>query len=312
MPGPATTAAPDGVLVVDKPGGMTSHDVVSRVRRALGTREVGHAGTLDPMATGVLVVLVGQGTKLAPYLTAADKGYRATVRLGVATDSLDADGAETERRPVAEGALEPAEIERAMTLERARTEQSPPVVSAIKIAGVASHAMARRGQSVALADRPVRVDRLVALAIRRGPPELDLELVCAKGYYVRALARDLAASLGTVGHLGALRRLHSGAFTLADAVALEPLDGSVFRARLVPIEHAAARALPTVALTEEGTHKATQGKRLAGSDALAPFPDGPSAWLDAQGLLVAIGAPALDDVGGARVLRGFHRGDAHG
>lgn len=288
------------MLVVDKPRGPTSHDVVARMRRMLHTHEVGHAGTLDPMATGVLVVLVGEATKLAPYLTAEDKAYRATVRLGVATTSLDAEGDVIETRPV----MQPSRdvVERAMDVERKRTEQVPPSVSAIKVRGVAAHRKTRRGEVVELAARTVGVRSLDALAIRENPPEIDLEVVAAKGYYVRALARDLAASLGTVGHLVALRRLRSGAFDLEETTPLDALDETRARAALLPLATAASRALPTVRLTSTGATKARQGKTLSNDDALDPIPEAASAWLDEAGALVAIGR--MHD-GIARVLRGM-------
>ena len=298
---PRRTAQVHGVIVVDKPRGPTSHDVVSRVRKAMDTREVGHAGTLDPMATGVLVVLVGQGTKLAPYLTNEDKAYRATVRLGAATTTLDAEGQTTETRAVP--TLDAAVLERAIDPERARTEQVPPDVSAIKIDGVAAHAKVRRGEAIDLAPRAVAVRSLLVTNVRPDPPEIDLEVVCSKGYYVRALARDLAASLGTVGHLVALRRTRSGAFRVEDAVALEPLDGDRLRGALVAVADAAARALPTVRLTPTGAIKARQGKILDNDDALDPIPDAPSAWLDDRGGLVAVGERRE---GVPRVLRGFN------
>ena len=298
---PRRTAQVHGVIVVDKPRGPTSHDVVSRVRKAMDTREVGHAGTLDPMATGVLVVLVGQGTKLAPYLTNEDKAYRATVRLGAATTTLDAEGQTTETRAVP--TLDAAVLERAIDTERARTEQVPPDVSAIKIDGVAAHAKVRRGEAIDLAPRAVAVRSLLVTNVRPDPPEIDLEVVCSKGYYVRALARDLAASLGTVGHLVALRRTRSGAFRVEDAVALEPLDGDRLRGALVAVADAAARALPTVRLTPTGAIKARQGKILDNDDALDPIPDAPSAWLDDRGGLVAVGERRE---GVPRVLRGFN------
>jgi len=295
------TAKVHGVLVVDKPRGPTSHDVVSRVRKGLGTRDVGHAGTLDPMATGVLVVLVGEATKLAPYLTAEDKAYRATLRLGTATTTLDAEGTPTEARDVP--TLDAAAIERALDVERARVEQVPPQVSAIKIDGVAAHAKVRRGEAIELAPRPVAVRSLVALNMRENPPEIDLEVVASKGYYVRALARDLAASLGTVGHLVALRRLRSGSFVVGEAIALDPVDGDRLRAALVPVAAAAARALPSVRLTADGVTRARQGKILTNDDALDSIPDAPSAWLDDRGGLVAVGARRD---GTPRVLRGFN------
>ncbi len=310
---------PSGVLVVDKPRGPTSHDVVARVRRALGTREVGHAGTLDPMATGVLVVAVGEATKLVPWLTAHDKAYRATLRFGEATRSFDAEGEIVERRPpdealqatlaaAARGELDEA-LTRALDVERARAEQIPPAVSAIKVDGVASHKRVRQGDEVELASRPVAVRSLRVLAARVDPPELDVELEVGKGYYVRAFARDLAASLGSVAHLVALRRLASGPFRVEEAVALEP---STLAAGRVPLAAAVTRVLATATLTEDGVLRARQGKRLSEADFSAAPPaeaasasasaSAPCAWLDPAGELVAIGELDGDAF---RVVRGF-------
>ncbi|HZO15709.1 MAG TPA: tRNA pseudouridine(55) synthase TruB, partial [Polyangiaceae bacterium] len=172
----------NGVLVVDKPAGMTSHDVVARVRRVLSERRVGHAGTLDPMATGVLVVMVGEATKLAPWLTRDDKRYRATVELGIATATLDAEGEVTARAPLpAWWTTDEAEarVAAALAVERARTEQLPPVFSAIKVAGRPAHARTRAGEEVTLAARRVVVHAIEVVA--RGSNTLELELLVSKG-----------------------------------------------------------------------------------------------------------------------------------
>jgi tRNA pseudouridine55 synthase len=278
---------PTGVVVVDKPSGMTSHDVVIKVRRALQTREVGHAGTLDPMATGVLVIAVGEATKLVPWLTAHDKAYDATIKLGVGTASLDADGevVETREVPTLDG------LERAIEQEKARTEQIPPIVSAIKVGGVASHERVRRGEEIELPPRPVEVHSLEVVRVES--PEIDVRVSCAKGYYVRSLARDLAERLGTVGHLTKLRRTRSGPFTLADAA-----DLSSLRERMLPLTAAAERALGTDELTAEGVIRARYGKTLAAEHFVTPpTPGVPRAWVH-EGVLVAVGD-------GEKVLRGF-------
>jgi tRNA pseudouridine55 synthase len=282
---------PDGVVVIDKPRGPTSHDVVARVRKLLKTRAVGHAGTLDPMATGVLVVAVGEGTKLVPWLTAADKAYVATVRLGIGTDTLDAEGQITETRdvPPLDG------LEAALTVERARTLQVPPAFSAIKIDGVRSHELARKGEAVQHEPRPVEVRRLEVLAVREA--ELDLRVEAAKGYFVRSLARDLAASLGTVGHLTALRRVQTGAFYIAEAVALDALAP----ASLLRLDAAAAKALPVSILDADAVKAAGHGQRVPREHMRDPH-DGPSAWLDESGRLIAVGELGPE---GGRVLRGF-------
>jgi tRNA pseudouridine55 synthase len=204
----------DGIILIDKPSGCTSHDVVSRMRRSLGTREVGHAGTLDPMATGLLVLLVGEATKLSQYLTADSKEYRATVRFGAITDSLDADGV------VIQASDAPApthdQVERAISSMVGAMEQIPPMVSAIKRDGVAIYERARRGEIVEMTPRSVVLEHARVLAVREG--ECDLEVRVSKGFYVRSLARDLAASLGTLGYLSALRRTRSGVFSVDDAL----------------------------------------------------------------------------------------------
>lgn len=282
------------MLVIDKPSAMTSHDVIARVRRVLGTRQAGHAGTLDPMATGVLVTLLGEATKLAPYLTAADKEYEATILLGAETDTLDADGRVVREAPVPEGWH--TSLEAALAHERARMLQDPPIFSAIHAGGERAHERARRGESPTLAPRPVRVSSMIASS--KAEREVHLRLVVSKGYYVRALARDSAVHLGTVGHLVALRRLRAGLFSLADAVTLAALDASTPRLSLAV---AAARALPTATLTESGVAHARAGRRVPLAD-LSTHAPGEHAWLASDGSLVAIGS--IQDEGG-RVTRGF-------
>jgi tRNA pseudouridine55 synthase len=300
-----------GVLVVDKPRGPTSHDVVARIRRIFKTREVGHAGTLDPMATGVLVLALGEATKLVPYLTNAAKVYEARLELGRETDTLDAMGRVTEERALDAGLLEALDagvsplaprIAGAVAAELARTSQEPPRFSAIQENGERAHARARRGESFVLEERAVRVHRLVVTAMGVAPaPWLALRVKADKGYYVRSLGRDLAHALGTVGHLVALRRIDSGGFTVDEACALD-VDPEVLRARLLPLAAAARRALPAVTLTELGVREARFGRRVQRADLEGDVPLGaPSAWFDGDGALVAIGI--LEEDG--RVLRGF-------
>ncbi|WP_159793391.1 tRNA pseudouridine(55) synthase TruB [Puerhibacterium puerhi] len=225
---PRRPTAPDGLLVVDKPAGWTSHDVVGRVRRLAGTRKVGHAGTLDPMATGVLVVGVGRATRLLTYVVGADKAYDATVRLGVGTTTDDAEG-EATARPGAAG-LTDAAIAAAVADLTGDIHQVPTAVSAIKVDGRRAYARVRAGEEVELAARPVTVRRFEVLAARAGDADgvpvldLDVEVVVSSGTYVRALARDLGAALGTAGHLTALRRTRVGGHTLAAARTLEQLE----------------------------------------------------------------------------------------
>jgi tRNA pseudouridine55 synthase len=297
----ARVTGPSGVLAIDKPRGPTSHDVVARLRRALGTRRVGHGGTLDPMASGVLVVLVGEATKLAPYVTGHDKRYVARVSLGAATDTLDAEGRVTERgevpgdvraaiAAVAGGAGASGPLLEALLAEKARATQIPPVYSAIQIGGRRSYDLARAGEVVELAPRDVAVREVRVTDARAEGDDvwLDLELAVSKGYYVRSLARDLGARLGAHAHLAALRRTASGPFTEARAIAADASREALLAAA-IPLAVAARDALPWGELTEEGAPRARAGKRLAASDFRAPPGPGPAAWLDATGALVAIG-----------------------
>lgn len=286
-----------GVLLIDKPRGPTSHDVVGKVRRALRTREVGHGGTLDPMATGLLVVLVGTATRLEPYVSGGDKTYETTVRLGVGTDTLDADGTVTATVAAPEG-IE-ARLADAVQLERERTLQVPPSVSAIHVDGRRAHERVRAGETVTIAAREVHVRDLRVDAVVRGDRWLDVSLSVrtTKGYYVRALARDLGESLGLPAHLVALRRVASGAFSVADATTL---DGDL-AAAICSVNDAVARLMPVVALTDAGAARARQGKLLAADDFAGAPGDGPEAWMLGDEI-VAIGRREAD---GFKVARGF-------
>ncbi|WWR59723.1 tRNA pseudouridine(55) synthase TruB [Saccharopolyspora sp. SCSIO 74807] len=223
-------AVPPGLLIVDKPAGMTSHDVVSRVRRIMGTRKVGHAGTLDPMATGVLVLGLERATKLLGHLALDTKAYLATIRLGVATSTDDAEGevlSSTDPSGVAEQAIRDGIAELTGELQ-----QVPSAVSAVKVNGKRAYELARAGQEVELDARPVTVSRFDLLALRPESDdpdagavlELDVLVECSSGTYVRALARDLGQRLGVGGHLGRLRRSRVGPFGLATARTLDQLE----------------------------------------------------------------------------------------
>jgi tRNA pseudouridine55 synthase len=310
----AAALPPSGVLLLDKPRGPTSHDVVAKVRRALGTRAVGHAGTLDPMATGLLVVLVGEGTKLSSHLSGADKRYRASILLGVGTDSLDADGQVTERANVTDALREEvlatasglpgARVTAAIARERERKEQIPPAVSAIHVDGERAHALARRGEAPELPARSVEVLSLEATGAEPHPDGvvLEIELHVSKGYYVRALGRDLGLALGVPAHLIALRRLASGAFSVDEAVSLEP-PGEL-RERMITVANAATRALASSELAPSGVEKARCGKRLLTADFEGAPSPGLSAWMH-HGELIALGELAE---GEGRVSRGFPPG----
>jgi tRNA pseudouridine55 synthase len=301
-----------GILVIDKPKGPTSHDVVARLRKALGTRAVGHAGTLDPAATGVLVIAIGEGTKLVPYLTAEKKRYLATVTFGSATTTLDAEGDVVATAPIPDAlaaelraiATRPTDlgpsIAAALDVERARREQIPPAFSAIKTGGQTAHARARRGEEVTLSPRPVTLDRVDVIGARDAT--LDLELLVSKGYYVRALARDLGETLGVPAHLSALRRLASGHFTLDEALPLSASAEELSDA-MRTIADAAKRTLPHCQLTETGLRRARHGQRLAEDDFDSPPAGDFTAWLAPTGELVAIGRLTKD--GDFQVERGF-------
>ena len=291
---------PDGVLVVDKPGKATSHDIVAQARRIFGTRDVGHAGTLDPMATGVLLLLFGEATKLSGFLTRDRKRYRATVSFGRATDTLDADGRTTEEAPVTPDRLSEQAVTEALQQEQSRLSQVPPAVSAIKVDGKRSYALARAGQAPELAEREVRVETLSL--IQRGESELTIEVEASKGYYVRALARDLGLALGLPAHLSALRRLASGRFELADAATWPAASD----ARLVSTAEAAQRALPSAVLNETGERRARLGQVVDPADFIrlseAPISE-TAAWFSQSGALIALGEQRAG--GEFRVVRGF-------
>jgi tRNA pseudouridine55 synthase len=251
--------AEPGLVVVDKPGGMTSHDVVSRVRRIVGTRKVGHAGTLDPMATGVLVLGVDRATRLLGHLMLTDKAYAATVRLGVATTTDDAEG-EVVATASAAG-LDEGTVRAAFATQVGDLLQVPTAVSAIKVDGKRAYQRVRDGEEVELAARPVTVHSLDVLDVRAGGDtvDVDVELRCTSGTYVRAVARDVGALLGVGGHLTALRRTAVGPYDLAVARTLEELaeDGAV-----LPIAAAARAAFPAVDLDEQAAGDVRVGRPL--------------------------------------------------
>ena len=221
-----------GILAIDKPAGMTSHDVVDRVRRVTGERRVGHAGTLDPMATGLLVVLVGPATRLAPYLTAAEKTYDARIVFGAETDTDDAEGRVTATAPVPDEVGDPFFAAGTVASLVGTHEQVPPAFSAIKRGGVTAYEAARKGEALELEPRTIEVDRRRLLGVECvGEYAWDVEFAVSKGTYIRALARDLGRALDTAAHLGALRRTRSGTLALAQAHTLEERRGHRRRAR---------------------------------------------------------------------------------
>jgi len=299
-----------GLLLVDKDRGMSSHDVVARARRALQTKRVGHIGTLDPMATGLLVLAIGEATKLVAHLTEHDKHYTCTVRLGVETASLDADGSPTSSAPVPP--LTPSLIEELCRDLEARTSQVPPVVSAIRVDGERSYTRARRGETVALPARVVQLHSLALVALR--PNELELSVHCGKGFYVRALARDLAYGLGTVGHLVELRRTHIGADDVRDAVDSTLLEQAsrgddvaraTIRQRVIPLQQACDR-IEQVLLNEVGADHASHGRAVPHEcvEGVLPAVDRVVVLLDDARRPVALGRVLADAI---KISRGFVR-----
>ncbi|WP_433503331.1 tRNA pseudouridine(55) synthase TruB [Pseudonocardia halophobica] len=256
MPARSGPAPDPGLVIVDKPGGLTSHDVVARLRRILRTRKVGHAGTLDPMATGVLVCGVERGTKLLGHLALDTKAYTATIRLGAATTTDDAEG-EVVSTADASG-VEDGAIASGMAALTGEILQVPSSVSAIKIDGKRAYARVRAGETVEIPARPVTVSEFELLE-RRGA-DLDVVVSCSSGTYVRALARDLGAALGVGGHLTALRRTRVGPFDLGHARTLEELEAAPGLS--LDLDAAVATAFPRLDVDAGGATDVSHGKRL--------------------------------------------------
>ena len=250
------TTAPDGVVVVDKPGEWTSHDVVARMRKLAGTRRVGHAGTLDPMATGVLIVGVGRATKLLGYLAANDKEYDATIRLGVTTTTEDAEGEEVARVDASNVGDDALAI--AVAKFVGDIDQVPSSVSAIKVDGVRAYKLARSGADVQLAPRRVHVAEIRVVA-RRGD-DIDVHVACSTGTYVRALARDIGEALGVGAHLTALRRTRVGGFRVDEAHTLEEVAEDLVLHSLADV---AARTFPQWLVDDAVAKRLSMGQRLA-------------------------------------------------
>ena len=283
----AVAGAPEGALVVDKPAGPTSHDVVAVARRVLGQPRIGHTGTLDPLATGVLPLLLGRATRLAQFLVSSDKTYLATIQFGQATSSYDAAGEPIGTwQPVA---LDPAAVEAALARFRGRQLQVPPAVSAKKVGGHRAYDLARREKPVELAAVEVDVTELTLLGCEGA--RADVRVTCSAGFYVRSLAHDLGAAMGVGAHLAGLRRERSGRFTLADSVGLDRLTA-------VPAESAAlvcpmADLLPdwpALALSEDEVGRVGHGQALAVSDRPAGGSQtaGRLRLIDGAGRLVAL------------------------
>jgi tRNA pseudouridine55 synthase len=273
----------DGLIVVDKPGGMTSHDVVARVRRLAGTRRVGHGGTLDPMATGVLIIGVNRATRLLTYVIGAEKSYIATIRLGETTVTDDAEGDVTARTSAA--GVSDAAVGAGLAAMTGEIEQVPSAVSAIKINGERAYKRVRDGEDVDIPARRITVYRLDVLAIRRcgDVVDVDIDVTCSSGTYIRAIARDLGRTLGVGGHLTALRRTAVGGFTLAESATLAALAERAPDVVGLPMADAARRAF------QQRTATPDEAKVLSHGGPLEPVGiEGPYAVFDAAGDVLAI------------------------
>lgn len=293
-----------GILLVDKPSGLTSHDVVARTRRAFGTRKVGHAGTLDPMATGLLVIGIEGATRLLTYIVGADKTYEATIRLGQSTGTDDAEGEIlATAAPQSWDAVTDDAVSAGIAALTGEISQVPSAVSAIKVDGRRAYDRVRAGEEVVLAARDVVVSRFDLLETRRGVGHLDLDVVvdCSSGTYIRSLARDLGAALGVGGHLSALRRTRVGPFDVTDAVGLDALEGAI---TLTPAE-AAGRILPVLDMSSDDARDLRHGKRLSGR---AVSLEGPiAAAVDPDGVLIGIVEKRGVDLKSAMNMPGVER-----
>jgi tRNA pseudouridine55 synthase len=292
---------PPGLLLVDKPGGMTSHDVVARARRVLSVRKVGHAGTLDPMATGLLILGVGAATRLLGYVGGHDKTYEATIRLGQSTVTDDSEGDVLTTTSAAH--LDDDAVRTALAAQTGPLQQVPSSVSAVKVEGRRSYDRVRAGEAVELAPRSVTVHRLDVHRIERPAPELidvDVTVACTAGTYIRAIARDAGVALGVGGHLTALRRTTSGPFTVARAAPVEEAGAALLAdggPGYLPLAEAARAVFPTRSVSDDEARALFYGQRIPASGA-----PGPHAALDGSGRLVAL----VEDAGSsARVAVGF-------
>ena len=296
----------NGALLVDKPSGPTSHDIVAFARRALETSGIGHTGTLDPLATGLLVLLVGQATRLSQFLVTDEKEYLADIRLGQSTSTYDAQGLDPEaggRR--SEVAVTTEQIRAVLSGFLGTFPQLPPAFSAKKVAGVRAYKKARRNEAVELTPVDVTVRELELL--EPGPADLRpatadllrLRIVCSAGFYVRSLAHDIGQRLGCGAHLEALRRTRAGRFRLADALTLEAIEtaGAAVEPRLLG-PNALLEDMPAVTLTDEGTRRAGHGNTLAPVHLAPPFPggsgDGRVRLLDSSGRLLSVAERRAD------------------
>ncbi|MDZ4308969.1 MAG: tRNA pseudouridine(55) synthase TruB [Cypionkella sp.] len=291
--------AVSGWLVVDKPAGITSTAVVNKVKWAMDAQKAGHAGTLDPAATGVLAIALGEATKTVPYVTDALKCYRFMVNLGAATTTDDAEGSVIS---VSEARPSDGEIEAALVAFRGDIQQVPPQFSAVKVDGERAYDLAREGEAMDLAARPLWVERLEILS-RPSVDQVELEMVCGKGGYVRSIARDLGAALGCLGHVAWLRREWSGPFTAAEGISLEQIDALAKTAELdaflKPLELGLAD-LPELPCTPEGAARLKNGN--PGMVLASSVGYGDEAWASYQGRAVAVGIYKSGELHPSRVF----------
>jgi len=285
------SASASGIVLVDKPHGWTSHDVVARMRRLANTRKVGHAGTLDPMATGLLIIGIGSSTRLLTYIVGTDKEYLATVRLGASTTTDDAEGERVTRaRPNDMAAVTTDRIRQASARLTGDIQQVPSSVSAIKVDGKRAYARVRGGEAVTLQPRQVTVSAFDILDIvhvdENTAIDVSVRVECSSGTYVRAIARDLGADLGVGGHLTELRRTRVGPYRVADAAELEGLDVAT---RLMTPANAASALLGSVRLSQQQAVDLGHGKKIAAPDSVAEgVGDGPVAAIAPDGRLVGL------------------------
>ena len=280
----------DGVLVVDKPSGITSHDVVASARRALGESRIGHTGTLDPLATGVLPLAIGRATRLAQFLTASDKQYLATIQLGLTTDTYDVTGRELTR---VDAAPSREAVQAALDGLRGNYLQAPPPYSAKRVAGKRAYDLARAERPVQPPAVPVLVRRLELVDL--SGPTATVDVTCSAGFYVRSLAFDLGQRLGVGGCLQALRRTRSGEFALDDAVTLGVLAGepAIAARRVLPMERLLPR-LPAVTVTAEGEKRVSHGRVVEPAHVAEGLPSGAAEWvrvIGPSGMLLALARP---------------------
>ena len=289
-----------GLVLIDKPTDWTSHDVVAKVRKAVGTKKVGHAGTLDPLATGLLVLGIESGTKLLTFLVGADKTYLATIRLGVSTVSDDSQSEIlSTATPAALAQLTPEMIEKEMAKLTGVISQRPSSVSAIKVDGKRAYDLVRAGEEVELKSREVTVDTFELLSSSNsaeGYLDLEVKVDCSSGTYIRALARDLGAALGVGGHITALRRTKVGSFDVSAANSITDLENL----RLTPLAKAASDLFPTVSLSDAQVTDLVHGKRLTD----IPSTSSLIAGLSGAGQLVAVLEPAGSGLKSVVVFQG--------